>query len=107
MVIEWLEFRVEGDVSEYLRVDQAIWTTALAQYPSFVDKEVWLDPADPQRVVLVIRWRSREQWKAIPTPELAAIAARFTQAVGMPHTLVAAQEFQVPSQGSGKALTGG
>ena len=97
MAIEWLEFRVAAGFREdFVRLDARIWTAALARYPGFIGKEVWLDPKADDRLILVIRWHSRAQWKAIPTAELALIQQEFDRAVGdRPYALVKSAEFQV------------
>ncbi|MEO0947608.1 MAG: TIGR03792 family protein [Cyanobacteria bacterium J06641_5] len=97
VVIEWLEFRVAaGFREEFVRIDERIWTAALMRYPGFIGKEVWLDPGADDRLVLVIRWHSRAQWKAIPEVELTMIQKEFDLAVGdRAHTLVKSAEFQI------------
>ena len=96
MVIEWLEFQVPAEQRErYVQVDDEIWTPALQGYPGFISKETWLDAEDPERVLMVIRWRTREQWQSIPATELEAIEARFDAAFGENYTLAASREFQV------------
>lgn len=96
MVIEWLKFRLAPEHREtYIELDTEIWTAALRQYPGFVSKEVWIDPTDSATVVFVIRWASREQWKAISAAELDRIAARFDAALGFAYEMVASGEFQV------------
>jgi uncharacterized protein (TIGR03792 family) len=72
MVIEWLKFRVQPEVREkFVEQDQAIWTKALATQSGFLSKEIWINPDIPDEIILVIRWQTREQWKAI-APELLA-----------------------------------
>ncbi|WP_008318466.1 TIGR03792 family protein [Leptolyngbya sp. PCC 6406] len=96
MVIEWLEFRVPADQRErYVQLDEEIWTPALRRYPGFLSKETWLDPTDAELVSLMIRWRSREEWKAISETDLTAIEVQFDQALGVAYTLENAREFQV------------
>lgn len=96
MVVEWLEFRVAADQRErYVQVDDDIWTPTLQRYPGFISKETWLDAEDAERVVLMIRWRSREEWQAIPESDLAQVEAMFDQALGIPYELVVGRSFQV------------
>lgn len=96
MVIEWLEFRVPTEYRErYVQVDDQVWTPALRQYPGFISKETWLDAEDPELVVLMIRWRSREEWDAIPDAALAKIEQAFDAALGVPYGLAASRSFQV------------
>ncbi|HEY9763444.1 MAG TPA: TIGR03792 family protein [Trichocoleus sp.] len=95
MVIEWLKFRMAPENREqYIQLDTDIWTAALQGYPGFVSKEVWIDPADAETVICVIRWSSREQWKSIAEAELAKVTQAFDQALGFTYELVESKEFQ-------------
>ena len=61
MVIEVLKFKVSPQLREkYIQKDAEIWTAALAKYPGFISKEVWINPNDSTEVVLIIRWETRE-----------------------------------------------
>ncbi|MBD0335465.1 MAG: TIGR03792 family protein [Cyanobacteria bacterium Co-bin13] len=96
MVIEWLKFRMAPENRErYVELDSEIWTAALSQYPGFVSKEVWIDPHEAGELILVIRWATREQWKAIPEADLARVTERFDAAFGLPYEMVESTEFQV------------
>lgn len=97
MVIEWLKFNVAPDQRERLiQKDEEIWTAALAQYPGFLSKEVWIDPHRSDEVVFVIRWRDRDAWKSVPADLLEETEQRFSQAMGAtPYTLTEAGEFQI------------
>ncbi len=99
MVIEWLKFRVDpAQRDRYLAIDDEIWTSALATYPGFIDKTVWLDPNRDDEVIFVIAWATREQWKAIPQEEIDQINQRFDAALGIDHYLIESKEFSVPAQ---------
>lgn len=94
MVIEWLKIRVNPDDRDrYLEADARIWTAALVQYPGFIDKTTWLNPDDASEIVLVIRWTSREQWKAVPADELEAITQRFDAAFPFPYEMIEEKEY--------------
>lgn len=96
MVIEWLKVRVPAAQRErYIQVDDQIWTPALQQYPGFMGKETWISPEDDEVVIFVIRWRSREDWFAIPEDELAEINTRFDAAIDFSYTMEHSKEFQV------------
>jgi uncharacterized protein (TIGR03792 family) len=80
MVIEWLKFQVAEELREaFIQKDEEIWTAALAQYPGFLGKEVWISPQDPQIVILVIHWETLDAWKSIPQDYLNATEKRFNQ----------------------------
>lgn len=99
MVIEWLKFRVDPDSREqFIQQDEAIWTAALATYPGFLGKEVWIESQAPNKVIFTIRWQTREQWKSIPASDLAKIEQRFSQAMKqrkIAYKMIKSQEFQI------------
>jgi uncharacterized protein (TIGR03792 family) len=96
MVIEWLKIEVAPDYRDlYLQTDEAIWTKALETYPGFVDKATWLNPNHPTEIIFVIRWASREQWKAIPEAEIQKINQQFDAAFPYSYTLSEEKEFEV------------
>ncbi|MBM0741140.1 TIGR03792 family protein [Phormidium sp. CLA17] len=80
MVIEWLRVQVAEDLREvFVQKDEEIWTAALAKHSGFLGKEVWISPQNPQEVILVIHWKTREAWKSIPQDYLDATEKRFSQ----------------------------
>ncbi len=96
MVIEVLKFKVSPQLREkYIQKDGEIWTAALAKYPGFISKEVWINPNDSTEVVLIIRWETRSQWKAIPQSDLEAIALKFDAVMGASYPIVESAEYQV------------
>ena len=83
MVIEWLTFRVKPELrEEFIKKDEAIWTATLSQQDGFLSKEVWIAPDREDRVFFVIRWQTREQWKAVPMKLLAETDKQFMSAIG-------------------------
>lgn len=96
MVIEWLKATVDPEVREqYVQKDEEIWTAALAEYPGFLGKEVWISPDNLTEVILVIRWSSFEAWDAIPPADLEQIEARVREAMGDTYELVGSARYQV------------
>jgi uncharacterized protein (TIGR03792 family) len=97
MVIEWLKFRVTPEAREkFIEQDEVIWTATLATYPGFLRKEVWLDPSISDEVVLIIRWQSREQWKAVPIDVLRATEEKFAAAMGQSnYEMIETKEYQI------------
>jgi uncharacterized protein (TIGR03792 family) len=96
MVIEWLKVRVSPDLREkFIQQDAEIWTSMLAKYPGFLSKEVWINPETPTEVVLIIRWASLEDWKAVPLDRLVQTEQQFNQAFGDQHQIIQAAEYQV------------
>lgn len=97
MVIEWLKFRIASGLREkYIQKDEEIWTAFLAQCPGFLSKETWIDPKESNQIVFVIRWVSREEWKAIPAQVLAETEKRFAQEMGEgAYEMIETGEYQV------------
>lgn len=96
MIIELLRVKVPSNMREkYIQKDAEIWTTALAGYPGFLGKEVWISPNDSTEVMIIIRWATKELWKAIPHAELEALDAQFTQAMGESYPFMETGEYQV------------
>jgi uncharacterized protein (TIGR03792 family) len=95
MEIEWLKFQVSPELREqFVQKDAEIWTAALAKYPGFLHKEVWISPNDLSEVVLVIHWASFDLWKAVPTEILDRVEAQFREAMGNTYKIVAAARSQ-------------
>ena len=99
MVIEWLKFRVDPDSREqFIQQDEAIWTAALATYPGFLGKEVWIEPNASGKVIFTIRWQTREQWKSIPASDLAKIEQRFStkmRQMNIKYKMIESKEYQI------------
>lgn len=97
MVIELLKVEVAAeDREKYLQLDRKIWTKAIAQFPGFINKEVWLQPHVPNEVVLIIRWRSRQEWKSISLELLEAIERQFALEMdSISYKIVESVEYQV------------
>ncbi len=97
MVIELLKVEVAAeDREKYLQIDREIWTKAIAQFPGFINKEVWLNPDQPTEVNLIIRWRSYQEWKSISIELLADIDRQFALKMGNTrHKIVESVEYQV------------
>lgn len=70
-VIEQLTFRVSpGGQRRFIEADSRIWGSALASFPGFLHKEVWLDPQDLELVILTIYWASESHWQAFPAEKI-------------------------------------
>lgn len=97
MVIEWLVFKVASEAREkFIEKDREIWTPPLAEYPGFLSKEIWLDPQKSDRLTIVIRWQTREQWKAVPMDILEITEQKFDEAMGKDsYQIIEASEYQI------------
>jgi uncharacterized protein (TIGR03792 family) len=83
MVVEWLDFHVPVQRQpEFIRLDAEIWTTSLATCPGYLGKEIFRRKEQPEKLSLVIRWRSRADWHAAPRPMLEATNRRFIESLG-------------------------
>lgn len=100
MVIELLKVEVSPEYrTQYLQLDKEIWTQALAKFPGFLGKEVWLNPNQPSEVILLVRWASYKEWKSISVQLLEEIERQFEQATGnICHQIVESLEYEVISQ---------
>jgi uncharacterized protein (TIGR03792 family) len=97
MVIEWLKFRVAPEWQEkFMQKDAEIWTKALADCPGFLDKELWMNPDEPDAIAIAIRWKTRQEWKSIPQDFLEEIERQFAQQMGEgTYVMIEAKEYQV------------
>ena len=97
MVIELLKIEVAAEYQEkYLQLDREIWTKVIAQFPGFINKEVWRNPHAPTEIILIIRWRTRQEWKAISVELLEEVERQFVLKMGnIPHKIVESMEYQV------------
>ncbi len=83
MVIEWLKFRVSPTLrQQFLEADRAIWTAAFTPYPGFLGKQVWAPPDQPEIVIIVVQWQSRELWRAFPGDRLTKLNHQFDAEMG-------------------------
>ena len=97
MIIEWLGFTVKPQLRDkFVTQDHKIWTPILANVAGFVGKEVWFDPVRRDRVYIVVRWQSREQWQAIPPSLLQETEEKFALAVGAEnYQMIESREYQL------------
>lgn len=94
--IEWLEFRVpQQEQAEFIRQDRLIWDKFLSQYPSFLGKEIWQDIDQPDRLIIVARWASYQEWKAIPAAKTKETTDRFHQALGREYPILSSHAFKL------------
>jgi uncharacterized protein (TIGR03792 family) len=99
MVIEWLKFKVDSNSREqFIQQDEKIWTAALSTYPGYLGKEVWIEPKTADKVIFVIRWQTREQWKSIPVEELVKIEHKFSavmKKMKIQYKMLESKEYQI------------
>ena len=78
-VVEHLRVKVPAEARQaWLKAEQGSWEPWLAQQPGFLGRDLLWD-AEREEGTLLIRWASREQWKAIPLAEVEAVQERFEQ----------------------------
>lgn len=97
MVIEWLGFQVKPELREkFIQKDEKIWTAVLSQADGFLSKEIWIAPDPSDRIYLIIRWQTRDQWKAVPIDLLQETEATFLDAMGQDsYQMIEAKEYQI------------
>jgi uncharacterized protein (TIGR03792 family) len=80
MIIEWQKIRVRSELRDlFLEKDEEIWTAGLAREAGFLGKEVWL--GEGAEIILVIRWRSEEDWQGMPQERMDELDRRFRAAL--------------------------
>ena len=88
--IEHLVFKIDDPamVNTFIQLDELIWTTALAKYPGFISKEVWINREVPGDVHTILIWETMEAWKSIPIEALKVIDRQFTETFSHPFAIV-------------------
>ncbi|MFZ9621726.1 MAG: TIGR03792 family protein [Prochlorococcaceae cyanobacterium] len=78
-VVEHLRVKVPAQARQaWLSAEQQSWEPWLKQQAGFLGRELLWD-SQHEEGTLLIRWASREQWKAIPSAEIEAVQERFEQ----------------------------
>lgn len=78
-VIEHLKVKVpEAARQAWLEAERGSWEPWLARQQGFLGRDLLWNP-ETEEGTLLIRWRSREAWKAIPEQEVTAVQQRFEQ----------------------------
>ena len=78
-VVEQLRIQVPSkDRQAWLKAERSSWEPWLNKQKGFIGRELFWDPQSEEATVL-IRWSSREAWKAIPQQEVEAVQERFEQ----------------------------
>lgn len=76
-VVEHLRIKVPAEAREaWLKAERGSWEPWLEQQPGYLGRDLLWD-ADREEGTLLIRWASRDQWKAIPQQEVEAVQQRF------------------------------
>ena len=79
VVVEHLRIKVPANGRQaWLEAEQGSWEPWLQKQDGFLGRELLWDSAREEGTLL-IRWASREQWKAIPEAEVEAVQERFEQ----------------------------
>jgi uncharacterized protein (TIGR03792 family) len=78
-VVEHLRVKVPAEGREaWLKAERGSWEPWLQQQPGYLGRDLLWDP-EREEGTLLIRWASREQWKAIPLTEVEAVQERFEE----------------------------
>ena len=79
IVVEHLRVHVPKEKREvWLEAERGSWGRWLREQDGFIGRELFWDPIN-ESGTLLIRWSSREKWKAIPEDEINSIQARFEE----------------------------
>jgi uncharacterized protein (TIGR03792 family) len=87
-VVEHLKVKVPAEARQaWLEAERGSWEPWLQRQPGYLGRQLLWDPSREEGTLL-IRWASRQQWKAIPLAEVEAVQERFEQlarqATGLP-----------------------
>ena len=78
-VIEHLRISVPAQGRDaWLEAERGSWEPWLAQQSGFLGRDLLWDP-QTEEGTLLIRWSSRQAWKAIPSEQVAEVQNRFEQ----------------------------
>jgi uncharacterized protein (TIGR03792 family) len=78
-VVEHLRVKVPAEGRQaWLAAEQGSWEPWLAQQDGFLDRQLLWD-AEREEGTLLIRWASKDQWKAIPGEAVEAVQERFEE----------------------------
>jgi uncharacterized protein (TIGR03792 family) len=78
-VVEHLRVKVPAEARQaWLEAERVSWEPWLAEQEGYLGRDLLWD-AEREEGTLLIRWASREQWKAIPPAEVEAVQERFEQ----------------------------
>ena len=76
-VVEHLRIQVPDQARDaWMEAERGSWEPWLTQQKGFLGRDLLWDPTS-QEGTLLIRWSSREAWKAIPQEEVEAVQQRF------------------------------
>ena len=76
-VVEHLRIKVPAEaLNVWHRAEEGSWEPWLATQDGFLGRDLLWDP-ETEEGTLLIRWASREQWKAIPAAEVAQVQEQF------------------------------
>ena len=78
-IIEHLRIQVPSEGRKaWLEAERGSWEPWLARQEGFIGRDLLWDP-ETEEGTLLIRWSSRDAWKAIPEHEVEAVQERFEQ----------------------------
>ncbi|MFM7676534.1 MAG: TIGR03792 family protein [Synechococcus sp.] len=78
-IVEQLRVKVPAAARQaWLEAERQSWDPWLRRQDGFLGRDLFWDE-EREEGLLLIRWASREQWKAIPEPEVEAVQERFEQ----------------------------
>jgi uncharacterized protein (TIGR03792 family) len=78
-VVEHLRVKVPAEARQaWLEAERGSWEPWLERQPGYLGRDLLWD-AEREEGTLLIRWASRDQWKAIPLAELEVVQERFEE----------------------------
>ena len=81
ITVEMLQLSVPVALRDvWLNAEAEVWKPWLEQQSGYLGRDIYWDPQQ-QQAQLLIRWRSQQEWKAIPDEEVAVVQSRFMKAI--------------------------
>ncbi len=104
-VVEHLRVKVPAEGRQaWLAAEEGSWEPWLAQQDGFLDRQLLWD-AEREEGTLLIRWASKDQWKAIPPEVVEAVQARFEELARQATGTTAGNPFPLVFEGELQPLT--
>jgi uncharacterized protein (TIGR03792 family) len=98
-VVEYLRVRVPAASREaWLTAEQESWGPWLANQAGFLGRDLYWDP-NREEGVLLIRWRTPDDWSRIPAEQLDAVQERFETVARRASGLSSGNPFPLVAEG--------
>lgn len=82
--VEYLIFQVKDEhrITDFIELDQVIWTDFLKEQAGFISKEIWQSDLVKGQLHSIVYWESLSHWQAIPVAALIENDQKFQDQFG-------------------------